>query len=321
MSFISRWKESIKNSMKILQEVTEANGKLSDLSLRVQNIQNDLLRNFPSRVHNIQSDLRYLELRKTSQLDTMQAYKNSWGGKRFEQLHKLLEIKDIVGDKFEFIRVGKEYDGGYTMINDFDETIIAYSYGISNDVSWDQAMADHKIHSYMYDHTISALPYENPFFHWKKEGVCGKVKIDNCASVDTHLKVNGHNLCRNLILKMDVEGAEWDVLMDIKPETLSQFKQIVFEFHDMYSPQLFSKICKVLSKLNETHQCVHVHGNNCGPSSSIAGMVMPYAIEILYVRKEDYKFVPSHHFYPREFDMPCNPNVDEIILGYWNLES
>lgn len=145
--------------------------------------------------------------------------------------------------------------------------------------------------------------------------------VDGCASLDTHIKINGHESHRDLILKMDVEGAEWDALMDLESETINQFRQIVFELHDMYLPHTFEKICKVLSQLNKTHQCVHVHGNNYGPSKCIGGMVMPHALEVLYVRKEDYKYVPSHHFYPREFDMPCNPNADEMILGYWNLKS
>ena len=27
---------------------------------------------------------------------------------------------------------------------------------------------------YMYDHIINSLPYNNPKFHWKKIGICGK---------------------------------------------------------------------------------------------------------------------------------------------------
>lgn len=59
---------------------------------------------------------------------------------------------------------------------------------------------------------------------------------------------------------MDVEGAEWEALINLDEKTLNQFQQMVFEFHDMYDPHRYSMICRVLEKLNKTHQCVHVHG-------------------------------------------------------------
>lgn len=244
-------------------------------------------------------------------------YKNSWDGKRFENLHQLLEIKDV--NDIEFTRIGREHDGGYIMLNDFNESMIAYSYGISNDVSWDSDMASRGIHCYMYDHTISSLPQESSYFHWKKEGICGIKKSVNCNTLDTHIKNNGHEQNRDLILKMDVEGAEWDALINLDEKILNQFRQMVFEFHNMYDPRFYSITCKVLEKLNKTHQPVHVHGNNYGPRKCVNKLVMPHALEVLYVRKENYQFSQSRHFYPREFDMPCNPNADEIILGYWNL--
>ena len=36
-----------------------------------------------------------------------------------------------------------------------------------------------------------------------------------------------------MILKMDVEGAEWDFLDTVDTKTLKQFDQIVFEYHEL----------------------------------------------------------------------------------------
>ncbi|EEO27326.1 hypothetical protein [Oxalobacter paraformigenes] len=121
------------------------------------------------------------------------------------------------------------------------------------------------------------------------------------------------------ILKMDIEQLEWDALINLDEKILNQFRQMVFEFHNLYNPRRYSQICKVLEKLNKTHQCVHVHGNNYAPRRCSNTLVMPYALEVLYARKESYEFLPSQHFYPREFDMPCNPDADKTVLGYWNL--
>ena len=202
------------------------------------------------------------------------------------------------------------------MLDDFNSKMVAYSYGISNDVSWDHDIASRGIHCYMYDHTITALPYESSLFHWKKEGICGRNRIDSCNTLDEHIRQNGHETCQNLILKMDAEGAEWDALINLDENILNQFRQMVFEFHNMYDPRRYSQICKVLEKLNKTHQCVHLHGNNYGPRRCSNKLVMPHALEVLYARKESYELRQANHFYPREFDMPCNPYENEIILGY-----
>ena len=52
-----------------------------------------------------------------------------------KQVHQRLPIKDIVG--YEYIRVGRDHDGGYVMVDDFKNVKNAYSCGIDHDVSWD----------------------------------------------------------------------------------------------------------------------------------------------------------------------------------------
>jgi hypothetical protein len=72
---------------------------------------------------------------------------------------------------FSKIRVGRQNDGGYVMLDDFSGISAAYSLGISDDVSWDLQMADHGMTIYMYDHTIPALPASHSRFRWGKVGI------------------------------------------------------------------------------------------------------------------------------------------------------
>lgn len=72
-------------------------------------------------------------------------------------------------------------------------------------------MADRGIDVYMYDHTINSLPYNNTKFHWKKIGITGKNKNNKMLkSLENLIIENGHSSEENMILKMDVEGAEWE---------------------------------------------------------------------------------------------------------------
>ena len=45
-----------------------------------------------------------------------------------------------------------------------------------------------------------------------------------------------------MILKIDVEHAEWNALNDLKDEILSQFKYIVIEYHSFYKTGIRSRI-------------------------------------------------------------------------------
>ena len=45
------------------------------------------------------------------------------------------------------------------------------------------------------------------------------------------LKENGYLNEKNMILKIDAEGAEWNALNDVPEEVLSQFKYLLLELH------------------------------------------------------------------------------------------
>ena len=86
------------------------------------------------------------------------------------RLYELLKTKDAVG--YDFVRVGAANDGGYVMLDDLPGGV-AYSFGINDDVSWDDDMASYGYEVYMYDHTIDALPYVKGAFHFFKKGIAG----------------------------------------------------------------------------------------------------------------------------------------------------
>ena len=98
---------------------------------------------------------------------------------------------------------------------------IAYSIGIRDLIQFDKDLADKGIDVYMYDHNIENLPYENKNFHWKKIGIGGNSERKyNIQTLDDMLKNNRHKNEKNMILKMDIESAEWNALNDISENIL-----------------------------------------------------------------------------------------------------
>ncbi len=87
------------------------------------------------------------------------------------EIHRLMKLKTVSDS--ELIRVGNPNDGGYVMVDDCDAfgTKIAYSLGISNDVSWDEGMANKGYIIYMYDPTIPGLPKKRAEFRFFRKGI------------------------------------------------------------------------------------------------------------------------------------------------------
>lgn len=232
-------------------------------------------------------------------------------------IHKLTKIQDVKDGTL--IRLGSAHDGGYVMLDELNLIQKVYSIGIDHEISWDMEIAKRGIPCYMYDPFIDSLTESHPLFHWKKQGVCGP-ENDNpqFSTLEALLKHNMHIGHKDLILKMDIEGAEWDILKHMTPEILEHFSQIILELHDLHNLELSDTITRSLQNLLLTHQPVHLHGNNFMPSLHINELVLPRVLEILYIRKSDHEFISSSHFYPRKIEAPNNPNRNDIILGIWN---
>jgi len=240
--------------------------------------------------------------------------------KYYKSIRSYLKVMDVIETDQKYIRVGEQYvDGGYAMLDNFQNGI-AYSFGICDDVSWDADMANLGLKVYMYDHTIKKLPYTHKNFHFHKIGILGDPK-DSCSNMKTMneiININGHSEQNNLILKMDVEGWEWEFLYHASEATLNQFSQMVFEFHDLNNPALANKIIPALEKLNNTHQLVYIHANNLHPAHYLGDTMLPPVLEATYIRKKDFNFTETNRFFPQKIDIQNTKRWQEVILGKWN---
>ena len=201
---------------------------------------------------------------------------------------------------YQKIRIGRKSDGGYIILNDFKDIQIAYSFGISREISFEKGLADRNIDIYMYDHTISGLPFQNKKFHWKKMGLSSKFTTNsNMKTLKELLTENGHLKQQNMILKIDIESSEWNVFQELTPDIIKQFKLIVGEFH--FSLGNKNKYLNILKKIEITHQIIHLHCNNCG------NLILDYygynlcsLLEITFVHKKDYQFSKFNSSFPLE---------------------
>lgn len=240
-----------------------------------------------------------------------------------ELLHKKLRIMRPCCDK-EIIRVGNRNDGGYLMLNDFERGSIAYSFGIGADIGWETHVSRLGYDVYMYDHTVDCPLGDNDRLHFFKNGISSKNNINSqLNTLDNFIKKNRHDKEKNMILKMDVEGAERDAIIDMYDggsSVLNRFDQVVVELHDLHDNKCHEKILEMLDKINMTHQLIHLHGNNASKYLFLEGSCLPNVVEATYLNKSLYDFHNFDDMLPLRIDMPNLIDEDDILLGMWNEE-
>jgi hypothetical protein len=192
-------------------------------------------------------------------------------------------------------------DGSYVILDDFKNVRVAYSFGIRREIQFDKNLADRGIDVYMYDHTIDSLPYENDKFHWKKIGITGKNKSNNLLkSLEELIIENGHSSEENMILKMDVEHAEWESLKDISFKILNQFKYILIEYHFKNESLANETLLyyNVIKKIHKTHQVFYLRCHNLYSVVNFGNNRFCKYLEVSYIIKKDYEFTNDPSIYP-----------------------
>lgn len=239
----------------------------------------------------------------------------------FKELKNILKVRKINGfsDSGGYVRIGNDNDGGYVMWDDFDCGMTAYSIGICDDISWDADINGlYGIQVDMYDHTIRHLPqyYAGCRYHCIGIGAADNLG-ESIQTLETMLLSNGDLKRDDLILKMDVEGAEWDVINATNEDIFGCFRQIVMEFHGLLDTGNMESILSAFLKLNKTHQVIWVHGNNFRPAEIAGGILIPDVLEACFVNRRYYQFEESDIFFPLDIDMPNWKMKNDFTLGNW----
>jgi FkbM family methyltransferase len=161
---------------------------------------------------------------------------------------------------------GNTYGGFYICPELLNKNSIIYSFGIGEDMSFDNAInINHGCHIFLFDPTPKSInwfkgqkPNEN--FHFFEYGISDKNgfvdfylpknldHVSGCSIIQNNIEIKNKvsvemkslgNVMNELgrrhivVLKMDIEGSEYDVIADILNSKIS-ITQIVVEFHDRF---------------------------------------------------------------------------------------
>lgn len=238
---------------------------------------------------------------------------------RFEPFLEWLVPKSPIG---RLLRLGGMKDGAYLVPDDLNGIAACFSPGVANRKEFEDELLDNfGIGSHLLDASSDADRFRTPLREPHQTFAKKWLGLDGDGS-DT-LSLEGWVDSRepgasDLLLQMDIEGAEWSIIGAVERELLSRFRIIVLELHGLSqikeAPGAFAKEkLPLFRNLMARHDVVHVHPNNCCGAVDID--IFPYSIprtlEVTLLRRDR---VPRwRRFSSNGFE---NPHRDDIG---WNV--
>src|SRR5215813_8697654 len=197
----------------------------------------------------------------------------------------LAELQPVALKNCTLKRFGSANDGGYLMCENLIEPLdAAYSYGVGFNDEWGCEMSRrYRVPVHEYDCFDPARPTcDGGRFVFHNECVGDRTADRNSRLFDTlenQISKNG-DTGRRLVIKMDIEGGEWESLLATPDELLASIPQLAMEMHDYDDP----KILEVLRKLKRNFYLVNLHFNNWSCTSR-ASPLPAWAYQVLWVNK------------------------------------
>ena len=228
------------------------------------------------------------------------------------QLRKILTITNQIDAKIA--RFGNHGDGGYAIVDDLKKSDVLFSIGVGDNVSFDEECEKHVSKVVLVDHTV---PNFNP--------PIGKFEMIRKPLVPGEISGNGvtiHQLllqqvdAKDYILKVDIEGAEWEILSELESSDLVKFRQIILEFHGLNNFLDLEEKLSALKKLASTHSPIVVHANNQGSYRFISGKFLPDVLEVTWARKNSYTFNSEWNQDIRNLLSPNSPDLPSIWIDW-----
>lgn len=237
--------------------------------------------------------------------------------------YRLLNIYKIPN---QLIRIGPNFDGGYVIADNINYDLFI-SCGIAADINFEDSFLDlhQNLKCLAFDATINSFPKHRNSIEWVKKNI-GYLNTRGCTNLQEYIR--DYN---NIFLKMDIEGSEFNWIDSITSSQLQKFSQIVLEVHwpfDNYRG-------KMLEKINKTHYCIHIHGNNyssknipihlqCDRSEDgckkiihpeLGNYIFPEVFEVTYINKnllsENAGVKKIAKSFPTYLDYPnCSTTID-----------
>ena len=187
----------------------------------------------------------------------------------------------------DLVRIGGEADGGYLVPNDLNGIEYCFSPGVSGIADFEGQLADRGIRSFMADFSVASPPTMRPEFTFDKKYL-GAVNNDVFITLSAWKQKYLPGYEGEMILQMDIEGSEYEVLLNIPEDLLEQFRIVVIEFHSLdllFDPYAFRLYKMCFHKLLRFFEVAHIHPNNWDRVTRQEDIEIPHMLEFTFYSK------------------------------------
>ena len=250
-------------------------------------------------------------------------------------------------DEPDLIRLGKKNDGGYIVSKkSLESGNCLLTFGMSNEWSFEEDFIKYNSKNYVhiYDHTVDLnffllRLYKSikRIFYFKSNFINISEKISELIkfiklskSKIKHYKNKISNeksfISRSLkesleetecygklILKIDIEGDEFEILNDINLYS-DKIHTLIVEFHEL--DKKLNDFEKLIKNINKEFYIIHIHGNNyskCGENG------IPNTLEITFLNSKMFfknQKKTKDNFPIYNLDFPNDPTKKDIQINF-----
>jgi hypothetical protein len=217
------------------------------------------------------------------------------------------------------IRLGPPGDGGYLVPDDLDGIEACFSPGVADNSGFERDCADRGMRVFMADYSVDGPAEAHDLFEFRKKYL-GVVHDDRYMTLDAWVGSTMERPGGDLLLQIDIEGAEYEVLLGASEALMQRFRIIVAEFHQLHllGSQPFFRIASLcFEKLLQTHTCVHIHPNNYRSAEIVRGLEIPPFTEFTFLRNDRLSESGYVDSFPHPLDSDNTDNAPLVLPRWW----
>lgn len=234
-----------------------------------------------------------------------------------ELLERIVFKFKAIDGGIALIRLGGDYDGGYLVPDDLEGIKYSFSPGVSVIANFELDCLKRGIISFLADYSVDMPPVNLPGCHFLKKFV-GAYNDEKTITLEKWISESlPPDYKEDLMMQMDIEGAEYETLLATPDSILEKFRIIVVEFHNFHhldNKPHYNLVNATIEKIRERFEPVHLHANNFEKVANVNGVLMPNAIEVTFLRKDRVTYNKRLRVLPHVLDLPNNPQWADVEL-------
>ncbi len=235
------------------------------------------------------------------------------------------EIKSLItrlhptSSDIQLIRLGPNSDGGYLVPDDFAGIEACFSPGVDRISGFEKDCAEMGIKVFMADYSVDMPLDSHELFNFTKKYV-GVTTNDKFITIDDWVTKSLPKSQNDLILQMDIEGYEYEVILNASDALMKRFRIIVSEFHslhELWDKPFYLLASRVFEKILQTHTCMHIHPNNACGTVKKNGIEIPVLMEFTFLRNDRIKHAQFAKKFPHPLDYDNTNNTSFSLPTCW----